>query len=170
MNIYINKLLIIDQSIRDFINDNYELSEEEFNSNLDSCGYIDKAEKILNKLNRKDLIEAIKRCEYIWSYIDVSNYMYKYPIDKKYLKENEDQYIVEYKSLQKFCEHVSTLANNYQEFSFYAEKLDIDNVEDYLLKHMPNDQLYKLSCGTKDWLQKLFYFSYFKKDNKKRLS
>ena len=170
MNIYISKLLIIDQSIRDFINENYELSEEEFNDNFDSRGFIEQAERILNRLSRKDLIEAIKRCEYIWSFIDVSNYMYKYPINKKYLKENKDQYIVEYKSLQNFCEHVSTLANNYKDFDTYAKKLDIDNVEDYLLRHMPNDQLYKLSCGTTDWLQKLFYFSYFKKEHKKRLS
>ena len=33
-----------------------------------------------------------------------------------------------------------------------------------------NEQLYKLSNQTTDWLQKLFYFSYFKKDRKKKLS
>ena len=35
MNEEINKLLIIDQEIRDFTRDNYELSEEEFNSLFD---------------------------------------------------------------------------------------------------------------------------------------
>jgi hypothetical protein len=170
MNIYISKLLIIDQSIRDFINENYELSEEEFDSKFANEGYIDKAVNILNRLNRKNIIEAIKRCEYIWSFIDIADYLPKYPLDKKYLKENVDQYIVEYKTLQDFCNHVSDLANNYNEFSDYAKKLDIDGVEDYLLKHMPNEQLYKLSNQTTDWLQKLFYFSYFKKDRKKKLS
>jgi len=163
----INKLLIIDQNIRDFINDNCELSEDEFNDLFYEKGYVDKAINILNKLTKKNRIEAIKRCEYIWSFIDISKYMIKYPIDKEYLKNNKDMYIEEYKSLQDFCLRVSDYATNYKEFDLYVKKLDIDGAEDYLLKHMPNDQIYKLSCGTNDWLQKLFYFSYFKKNEKK---
>ena len=95
--------------------------------------------------------------------------MIKYPIDKEYLRNNEDMYIEEYKSLQDFCTRISTYANDYKEFDNYVKKLDVEKAEDYLLKHMPNDQLYKLSCGTTDWLQKLFYFSYFKKDKKRNL-
>ena len=169
MNIYLNKLLIIDQNIRDFFSDNCELSEEEFNSLFEEKGYVEKAIKILNRLKRKDRIEAIKRCEYIWNFIDISKYMIKYPIDKDYLRHNKEKYIDEYKKLQDFCLRISDCANTYKEFDNYARKLDIDGVEDYLLRHMPNDQLYKLSCGTTDWLQKLFYFSYFKRERKKKL-
>ena len=59
---------------------------------------------------------------------------------------------------------IKELTNNYQEFYSYAQKLDIDRVEEYLLSNMPNEQIYELSQETDDWLQKLFYFSFLKKD------
>ena len=164
MNDNINNLLIIDQEIRDFTRDNYLLPEEEFDSLFNKKKFVSRAKRILNKLNSKELVEAIKRSEYIWSYIDLGYYIKRYPIDKAYLKNNQDKYIVEYKNLQKFCMHVSELTNNYQEFYSYAQKLDIDRVEEYLLSNMPNEQIYELSQETDDWLQKLFYFSFLKKD------
>ena len=163
MNEDINNLLIIDQEIRDFTRDNYELSEEEFNSLFDKKKFIVKAKQILDKLNSKELVEAIKRSEYIWSYINLGYYIKKYPINKTYLKNNSDKYLDEYKELQKFCIHISELSNDYNEFDKYTNMLDIDGAEEYLLKHMPNDQTYKLSQETDDWIQKLFYFSFLKK-------
>ena len=165
----LNKLLIIDQNLREFVNDNCELSDEDFEIQLSEIGYLDKAVNILNKLNHRNRIEAIKRCDYLWDFIDLSKFVVKYPIDKEYLRNNEDQYIEEYKSLNDLCLHISRIATSRKEFSSLVKKLDIDNVEEYLLRHMPNDQLYKLSLDTNDWLQKLFYFSYFKKDKKKKL-
>ena len=88
MNEEINNLFIIDQEIRDFTRDNYELSEEEFNSLFDKKKFIVKAKQILDKLNSKELVEAIKRSEYIWSYINLGYYIKKYPINKTYLKKN----------------------------------------------------------------------------------
>ena len=163
MNENINNLLIIDQEIRDFTRDNYELSEDEFNNLFEEKKFITRAKRILNKLNGKDLVEAIKRSEYIWSYLDLGYYIKRYPINKAYLKNNKDKYIDEYKDLQKFCMHVSELSNDYQEFYKYANILDIDKVEEYLLTHMPNEQIYELSKETDDWIQKLFYFSFLKK-------
>ena len=163
MNEDINNFLIIDQEIRDFTRDNYELSEDEFNTLFDKKKFVSRAKKILNKLNRKELIEAIKRSEYIWSYLDLGYYIKRYPIDKAYLKKNSDKYLYEYKELQKFCMHVSELTNDYKEFYQYANILDIDGVEEYLLSNMPNDQIYELSKETNDWIQKLFYFSFLKK-------
>ena len=163
MNENINNLLIIDQEIRDFTRDNYELSEEDFNNLFEKKKFISKAKRILNKLNRKELVEAIKRSEYIWDYIDLGYYIKKYPIDKAYLKKNSDKYLDEYKNLQKFCMHVSELSNNYKEFYQYADIIDIDGAEEYLLSNMPNEQIYELSKETNDWIQKLFYFSFLKK-------
>ena len=77
MNENINNLLIIDQEIRDFTRDNYELSEDEFNNLFEEKKFITRAKRILNKLNGKDLVEAIKRSEYIWSYLDFqTNYFF----------------------------------------------------------------------------------------------
>ena len=163
MNENINELLIIDQEIRDFTRDNYELSEEEFNEQFDEKKFISRAKRILNKLNSFDLIEAIKRSEYIWSYIDLGYYIKKYPINKTYLKNNKDKYLETYKNLQKFCKHISELSNDFNEFFEYAVVLDIDGVEEYLLSNMPNNQIYELSQETNDWNQKLFYFSFLKK-------
>ena len=56
MNKDINNLLIIDQEIRDFTRDNYELSEEEFNNLFEKKNYISKAKRILSRLNRKELV------------------------------------------------------------------------------------------------------------------
>ena len=165
MNENINNLLVIDQEIRDFTRDNYELPEDEFNELFEENKYIERAKKLLNKLNSKELIEVIKRSEYIWSYLDLGYYMRKYPIDKAYLKLNNDKYIEEYKNLQKFSFHISELANDFDEFYRYANILDIDGVEEYLLSNMPNNQIYELSNETNDWNQKLFYFSFLKKDS-----
>ena len=165
MNENINNLLVIDQEIRDFTRDNYELPEDEFNELFEENKYIERAKKLLNKLNSKELIEVIKRSEYIWSYLDLGYYIRKYPIDKAYLKLNHDKYIEEYKNLQKFCFHISELANDFDEFYRYANILDIDGVEEYLLSNMPNNQIYELSNETNDWNQKLFYFSFLKKDS-----
>ena len=59
--------------------------------------------------------------------------------------------------------HISELTNNYKQFYQYADQIDIDGAEEYLLTNMPNDQIYELSKETNDWIQKLFYFSFFKK-------
>lgn len=163
MNKDINNLLIIDQEIRDFTRDNYELSEEEFNNLFEKKNYISKAKRILSRLNRKELVEAIKRSEYIWDYLDLGYYLKKYPIDKAYLKQNNDKYLDEYRNLQKYCMHISELTNNYKQFYQYADQIDIDGAEEYLLTNMPNEQIYELSKETSDWIQKLFYFSFFKK-------
>jgi hypothetical protein len=163
MNKDINNLLIIDQEIRDFTRDNYELSEEEFNNLFEKKNYISKAKRILSRLNRKELVEAIKRSEYIWDYLYLGYYLKKYPIDKAYLKQNNDKYLDEYRNLQKYCMHISELTNNYKQFYQYADQIDIDGAEEYLLTNMPNDQIYELSKETNDWIQKLFYFSFFKK-------
>ena len=165
MNENINSLLIIDQEIRDFTRDNYELPDNEFNELFDKKKYIPQAQSLLKKLNSKDIIEVVKRSEYLWTYLDLGHYIRKYPIDKVYLKNNNDKYIEEYKNLQNFSMHISELSNNFEEFYRYATILDIDGVEEYLLSNMPNSQIYELSNETNDWNQKLFYFSFLKKDS-----
>ena len=42
--------------------------------------------------------------------------------------------------------------------------LNVDDAEKYLLTNMPNDQIYNLANSTGMWDEKLYYFSFFKKD------
>lgn len=163
MNDNLNKILLIDQDIQSFIMDNIEMSEEEFEEEFAKKKFVSKAIRVLNKMSRYDLIEAIKRCRYIWKFVDLNKFIKKYPINKKYLKENKDKYIEEYHKLRNTCFSICDLSNDYNEFQKYLDSLDIDNVEEYLLTNMPNEQIYALACESTDWSQKLFYFSFFKK-------
>lgn len=166
MNKYLNDLLIIDQEIGElfYLNDN--LNDNELNNKFEEKNYINKALKLLEKLSSKNILELIKRSKYLNSFIDLKKFMKKYPINKTYLLHNKDQYIEEYKKLHKTCFYLSDISLDYNEFREYMNVLDVDNVEEYLLKHMPNDQIYKLALETGEWDEKLYLFSYFKKKEK----
>lgn len=166
MNKYLNDLLIIDQEIGElfYLNDN--LNDNELNNKFEEKNYINKALKLLEKLSSKNILELIKRSKYLNSFIDLKKFIKKYPINKTYLSHNKDQYIEEYKKLRKTCFYLSDISLDYNEFREYMNVLDVDNVEEYLLKHMPNDQIYKLTLETGEWDEKLYLFSYFKKKEK----
>lgn len=159
----LNDLLIIDQEIGDFLYENDNLSDDELNSKFEKKGFINKALKIIAKLSSKNVIELLKRSRYLNNFIDIKKFIKRYPLNKTYLKQNKNMYIEEYQKLRKTCLYFSEIAVNYNEFQEYMNVLDIDNIECYLLENMPNDQIYKLSCDTGDWEQKLFYFSFLKK-------
>lgn len=160
----LNKILMIDQDIQDFIYDNQELSDLEFEDKFYQRKYIDKAISILKKMNSKDLIEVIKRCRCLWNFIDLKKFIKKYPLNKTYLKNNQEMYIEEYRNLQKICYSISGISSDFKEFQDYMNILNVDDTEKYLLTNMPNDQIYNLANSTGMWDEKLYYFSFFKKD------
>lgn len=164
MNDRLNKILMIDQDIQCFIEDNQELSDLEFDDKFYQQRYIDKAVNLLKKMSSKDLIEVIKRCHYLWSFIDLKKFIKKYPLNKKYLKDNTEMYIEEYRNLQKTCYCLSDISNTLKDFQDYMSILNVDDTEKYLLTNMPNDQIYSLASSTGMWDEKLYFFSYFKKD------
>ena len=164
MNDNLNKILMIDQDIQDFIIDNEDLSDLEFEDKFYQKCYIDKAISILKKMNGKDMIEVIKRCRYLWNFIDLKKFMKRYPLNKTYLNNNKDMYIEEYRNLQKTCYSLSDISTNIKEFQDYLNILAVDDTEKYLLTNMPNDQIYALASSTGMWDEKLYFFSFFKKD------
>ena len=163
MNKNLNALLMIDQEIGDFLYENNALSDVEIANKFEKKGYVDKALRLLSKLSSKNVIELLKRSRYLNEFIDIKQFIKKYPLNKTYLRHNQDMYLEEYKKLENICMYFSRISLNYKEFQEYMEALDTDDVENYLLENMPNDQIYALSCDTTDWDRKLFYFSYFKK-------
>lgn len=164
MNDNLNKILMIDQDIQDFIIDNEDLSDLEFEDKFYKKRYIDKAINILKKMSSKDMIEVIKRCRYLWNFIDLKKFIKRYPLNKTYLNNNKDMYIEEYRNLQNTCYSLSNISTNIKEFQDYMSILAVDDIEKYLLTNMPNDQIYSLASSTGMWDEKLYFFSFFKKD------
>ena len=164
MNKNLNQLLLIDQEIGDFLYQNVNASDEELQESFEKKNYIGKALRIINKLSSKNVIELLKRSTYLNNFIDIKKFIKKYPLNKKYLKDNQEMYLDEYHKLKNICYYFSDIANDYTEFQEYMNVIDADKVEYYLLKHMSNQQIYLLSQETSDWEQKLYYFSYLKKN------
>jgi len=160
----LNKILMIDQNIQEFIVDNEDLSDLEFEDKFYQKRYIDKAISILKKINSKDMIEVIKRCRCLWNFIDLKKFIKRYPLNKTYLNNNKDMYIEEYRNLQKICYSLSDISTNIKEFQDYMNILAVDDIEKYLLTNMPNEQIYILASSTGMWDEKLYFFSFFKKD------
>ena len=164
MNEKLNKIMILDQEIMDFIEYNHELSDLEFEDKFQEKKYVDKIIKLLQKMNSHDLIEVIKRCRCISNFVDLKKFIKKYPLNKTYLKKNQEMYIEEYRNLQKTCYCLSDISSNVNEFQDYMKLLNVDDTEKYLLTNMPNDQIYNLACSTGMWDEKLYYFSFLKKN------
>lgn len=164
----LNKLLLLDQEIGDFLYENENLNDNEIALKFEEKKFVDRAIKILKKLSNNNVIELLKRARYLTNFIDLKKFIKKYPLNKSKLKKNKELFIEEYKKLQKTCFFLSDIAIDYKEFREYMDVLDIDNVEKYLLENMPNDQIYKLSLETGIWDEKLFYFSFLKNNKKKK--
>ena len=162
----LNALLIIDQEIGNFFYENDGLEDEELNTKFEEKNYINKALKIVHKLSSKNVLELLKRSQYLNSFIDLKKFIKKYPLNKTYLKSHQEEYYEEYKKLRKMCFFLSDIAIDYNEFLDYMRILDTDNVESFLLKHMSNEQIYTLSQETDEWDEKLYYFSFLKKKGK----
>jgi len=84
----LNKILMIDQNIQEFIVDNEDLSDLEFEDKFYQKRYIDKAISILKKINSKDMIEVIKRCRCLWHFVDFRRFVKKYPLNKTFLRKS----------------------------------------------------------------------------------
>ena len=165
MNKDVNDLLMIDQEIGEFFYESNGLSNEKINEEFNKRKYIDKALKKFSKLSNKNVLEVLKRSNYLIKFIDIKKFIKKYPLNKASLKKNNDLYFEEYMKLKNTCLYISNVVNNYSEFKEYMDILDVDNVEYYLLENMSNNQIYRLSNETGDWSQKLYYFSFLKQND-----
>ncbi len=162
----LDKILSIDQEIGDFLYDNDSLSDKEISTKFEEHRFIDRAIKIINKLSNKSIIELLKRSRYLRDYIDMKRFIKKYPINKKRLKDNKELYLEEYQKLQKTCLFLNDISIDTQEFLEYLDILDVENIEKYLLKNMSNEQIYSLANSTNIWEEKLYFFSFLKKNKR----
>ena len=85
MNENISKLMILDQKINDFI-DNNDLNDVSVDEKFENTHYVDKCINILKHMSNKDVLEAVKRFDYIPLFVDYKVFLKRYVVDKKKLK------------------------------------------------------------------------------------
>ena len=113
------------------------------------------------KLNNQEILYLLKNGNGIHEFMDVLDYLKKYKINKKELKEN-NSYKEELKKLNKFIEIISDSAINDEEYMYICNKCDVDNIANYLLSNMTNSDIMELSNNSDDWNYKLFLFGNLK--------
>lgn len=117
---------------------------------------------LLKKINNDELIYLLLNGDYIHTVIDITAYFKKYKINKKKIKE-ENLYKESFKKLSLFVERVRTASVCEEEYMYICNKCDVDNIANYLLTNMKNEDIMALSNETDDWNYKLFLFENFKK-------
>ena len=161
----LNKLMHLEQSIIKFIDDNSNIDDPTIDERFQETHYVDKCINILKRMSNKDVLESLKRFEYIRMFVDFKVFLKKYTINKKEIKENPHNCLLEYDKINNLCLTISEISDNRRDFMDYLKILDVDCVIEWLLRHMPNEDLWSLSKRTTDWVEKLYYYSYFKNNN-----
>lgn len=152
-NLY--KVIELDTELADLLFDGYAKESTEVNV------IIDKFQKILPKLNNKELLYLLKNGNSIHEFLDVADYLKKYKINKKELKI-DNSYSDELKKLNNFIELISDSSIDENEYMYICMKCDVDNVASYLLSKMSNEDIMRLSNETDDWNYKLFLYGNLK--------
>lgn len=159
----VSKLMHLEQLIIDFLDSNPDCDDPTVEERFENTHYVEKCINILKKMSNKDVLESLRRFRYIRMFVDFKVFLKKYVIDKKSIKEDPKNCLVEYDKLNKVCETISIVSDSKNEFLSYLKILDVDSSIEWLLKHMPNEELMALANRSTDWTEKLYYFSYFKK-------
>ena len=152
-NLY--KIIEIDNEITDKLLSGYKHKDFEIQV------LVLKLEKLLPKLNNKELLYILRNGNSIHEVIDVAMYLKKYKINKKELKI-DNSYSDELKKLNNFVSLIGDSTLDEIEYSFVCNKCDVDSVASYLLSKMTNDDIMKLSNESDDWNYKLFLYGNLK--------
>lgn len=152
-------------NLKRIINLEYELEtliEKDIDpTNIECENIVLNISKLLKKINNDELIYLLLNGEAIHKVIDVTAFFKKYKINKKKLKE-EDTYKESFKRLSSFVERIRYASICEEEYMFICNKCDVDNVSNYLLTNMKNEDIMALSQETDDWNYKLFLFENLK--------
>lgn len=159
----VRKLFDLEQLIIKFIDENPDFDDPTIDERFENTHYVEKCINLLKRMNNKDVLESLKRFEYVRMFVDFKVFLKKYTIDKKDIKENPNKCLTEYDKLNNICETIFNISDNQNDFLSYTKILDVDKSFEWLLKNMPNEDLMALANRSTDWTEKLYYFSYLKK-------
>lgn len=160
----VSKLMHLEQLIVEFLDENNDVDDSIIEERFINTHYVDKCISLLKRMNNNDVIESLKRFEYIRMFVDFKVFLKKYIINKKSIKENPQNCLLEYNKLNSICQTISEVSENRKEFISYLQILDVNTSNEWLLCHMPNEDLMKLANDSTDWTEKLYYYSYLKKE------
>ena len=152
-NLY--KVMELDNEITDKLCNGYKHKEFEIQM------LVSKLEKLLPKLNNKELLYVLREGNRIHEVIDVAAFLKKYKINKKELKM-DNSYSMEFKKLNNFIALINDASLDETEYMFICNKCDVDNVASYLLSKMSNIDIMSLSKESDDWNYKLFLYGNLK--------
>lgn len=117
---------------------------------------------LLKKVSNDDLIYLLLNGDYIHQMIDVTEYFKKYKINKKKIKA-ENSYKEAFKKLSYFVERIREASVCEEEYMYICQKTKVDEIADFLLTNMSNEDIMSLSNETDDWNYKLFLYGNLKK-------
>lgn len=151
----VGKILELEEKLEDILESNILKTD-------DKClKIVDEMSKILKRMDNYELLYILEHGVYIHQVLDVDAYFKKYKIDKKKIKE-ENTYKEEFRKISRFVEKVQEVSLSDAEYQFICKMCLVDDVAEYLLAKMSNDDIMELSKETDDWNYKLFLFANFK--------
>lgn len=160
----VSKLMHLEQLIIKFIDENPDFNDPTIDERFEETHYVERCINLLKKMSNGDVLESLRRFEYVRMFVDFKVFLKKYFLNKKDIKENPKKCLIEYNKINNLCETISQISLNRSEFLTYLKILDVDSATEWLLKYMPNEDLMTLANNSTDWTEKLYYFSHFKKN------
>ena len=153
------KLIHIDNDILNFIEEHSYLSDKELDKLFDTTDFIEKAYKILEHTSNNDVIELMINSEYLHYFIDLTLFLKEYHVNKKSLLENKN-YKEEVNKIDRIGSELFSKFN--KDFKKIEAILQLNNAYEVIYKLMPNEELNDLANKSTDWMEKLYYYSFFK--------
>lgn len=152
----LKKIILLEDKLADFLKDGIDTT------NIECESVVLKISDLLKKVNNNDLVYLLEHGSYIHEVIDVTVYFKKYKINKKRIK-TENSYVKEFKKLTYFVEKLREVCVSEEEYLYICNKCLVDDISNYLLTNMQNEDIMELSQETDDWNYKLFLFGNLKK-------
>ena len=150
-NLY--KILTLENELTDVLSSN---KNEELLQNI-----IKKMNKLLSKINNTEILYLLRNGSSIHEVINIFDYLHEYKINKKQLKE-ENGYKDELRKLNNYLSIINDSVLNEDEYLLVCNKCNVDNVAEYLLSKMSNNDIMELSNESDDWNYKLFLYGNLK--------
>ena len=138
-----------------------EILEDNLNKEDECEKIVSEIARLLEKLDNDELLYLMTNSDIIHRFIDITAYFKKYKINKKEIRE-KNSYQETFKKLNLFVERVRDVSICEEEYMYICQKCCVDDISNYLLSKMSNEEIMSLSFETDDWNYKLFLFGNLK--------
>jgi hypothetical protein len=128
--------------------------------------FTEKADSIFKKMSNLDLLLATNLTESIYMIVDIFSYFKPFNIDIEYMINNPDNLIPYYYHILDNEIALNNLAINDYYFNKIFEKNKFEDLEQFILSKMSNEELLKLANSSNSWFTKLYYYGFLTKDGK----